>query len=131
MSATPKNYGLGITTPAFVPGGTAEGAANEKKYLSRLRCPNGKPVKFSRRGSENPMVQAMMGGGGESKEEIMAEISEALKKYGPSGMPAKYRSVDVYDVKCTCGEHETTVYMNMYEAGPDEPIDLPGWTLVD
>ena len=49
------------------------------------------------------------------KEAIMSELGGALKKYGPAGMPAKYPSVNIYDVKCTCGEHKVTVYMSMYE----------------
>lgn len=131
IADAPKNYGLSSTTPVFVPGGTEEGAGNEKRYLFRLRCPKGKPVEFTRRGSVNPMVVAMSEANDQSREAMMAELNEALQKFGPGGMPAKYRSVDVYDVKCTCGEHEATVYINMYEAGPDEPIGLPCWALTD
>ncbi len=127
---TPKNYGLAADTPVRVPGGFSSGPENEKKYLMRLRCPNGKPVTFSRKGSVNPLIAALSDKDEQAKEAVMAELDQALQQYGLDGIPAWYLSVDLFDVLCTCGEnHAVAVYMNMYEAGLDEPIALAGWTL--
>jgi len=123
------NYGLSTSTPVCVSGGPAEGAQNEKHYLSRLRCPDGKPITFNRRGSVNP-----------ESEKLMVEMKESMKtgKKTPEKDPAELfsrifgKSLDLYDVQCTCGKkHSALIYINMYEEGPDDPIDLAGWTLED
>ncbi len=121
------NYGLSLTTPVCVSGGPAEGANNEKQYLSRLRCPGGKPVNFERRGSVNPESEKLM-------MEMQDNMGSGIKE--PEKDPLELfgrifgKSIDIYDVRCTCGKnHNTVVYINMYEEGLDNPIGLAGWTL--
>ena len=115
-------YGLGVKNPVCCGGGLDHGASNEIKYLKRLRCPNGDPVRYQRQGSTMPLFVTFMEGGLNtmSKEQI-AEMA----------MSGGIQCIDIYTVHCTCLQHRATVYMNFYKEGPDKPIELPGWFLVE
>ena len=132
-----KDYGLGVLTPVLCGGGKASGPANEKKYLARLRCPNGKPVRFERKRSVNQGDSAVG-----TLRDIKSKVGNDMIKTGKdaaawmmleamTGALTSHVMVDEYDIRCTCGKHSVKVYMNMCADGEDKPIGLPGWALAD
>ena len=95
-------YGLSLENPVRCGGGPA----GERKYLSKLRCPNGQKVEFSRTGS-------------------------MIRKGGMFGIGASTQPVDAYVVQCACGKHKITVFMDMYTEWKESCIGAEGWTLVE
>ena len=132
-----KDYGLGVLTPVLCGGGRESGSANEKKYLARLRCPNGKPDRFERKGSVNQGDSAVG-----TLRDIKSKVGNDMIKTGKdaaawmmleamTGAMTSHVMVDEYDIRCTCGKHSVKVYMNTHADGEDRPIALPDWTLTN
>jgi len=119
MSHVVNGYGLCLENPVLC-GGGPEG---ERRYLKKLRCPDGHSVRFNRQGStslaEQQLMNALHNNGG-SINDIMANV-----------LSGKHHSLDVYEVACEGGDHHAKVYMNMYETKEDACIGLPGWSLAD
>lgn len=74
----------------------------ERTFLSSLRCPAGKPYRFERRGS------------------VGGTCPDPASHEGPHPDPTEAGSipVDHYELTCGCGEHQRTVYMDMYHPSP-------------
>jgi hypothetical protein len=97
--------------------------AGERKYLQRLRCPDGSVPSFKRSGS----------GGSRTTPKNRAEEEKAVEQMFRDGSLAPtesdYHVVDIYDVKC--GADTTEVIMDMYHCHQPEPTDAPpGFTIV-
>ncbi|WP_163999537.1 hypothetical protein [Pyxidicoccus caerfyrddinensis] len=54
MGAHPSDFGISPHNPIRVGGGILFGPFNERQYLARLRCRDGQPPEFERRGSFTP-----------------------------------------------------------------------------
>jgi hypothetical protein len=116
-AATPSTaYGTSMATAVEVckpPG--------ERAYLARLRCADGNPPTFSRRGS-GPSRSTPKSPADEQKmlDQMYAEIAP--------GDP-DFHIVDYYEV--TCGSKTTTVVMDMYHCKAAPPAQAPpGFTIV-
>ena len=113
-------YGLSVNNPVLCGGGPP----GEQAYLYRLRCPAGSRVHYKRGGSS-----------------IATDLSflnrHNVKFYpGKANMGAtdefvrKSLNIDGYEVECECGKHHMVhIWMDMYHQGPDQPIDIIGWSL--
>lgn len=93
----------------------------ERKYLRRLRCPDGTAPTFRRDGS----------GGTRTAPKSEADEKVAFDQmFGPvkPGDP-DYHVIDYYSV--TCGDRTTTVIIDMYHCEAAEPTQAPpGFTIV-
>jgi len=116
-AAAPSAYGVSIATAVEVckpPG--------ERKYLDRLRCPDGTAPTYSRRGSGGSRT-AIQGDAAEK-----ASMDQMFRE-GPlaPGEP-DYHIIDYYEVRC--GDRLTEVVMDMYHCYQKEPTQAPpGFTI--
>ena len=56
----------------------------------------------------------------------------------PGGTPVRFELVENikglhgkpmgrFDIRCLCGKHQATVFLDGHTVGPDEPVAIPGW----
>lgn len=115
-----QSDGYGFTPPNPILCG--HGPFGEKKYLNRLRCPSGTPVRFERLHSL-PVTDLMY------LERAGLRLSPELESLSKSqNMPACVM-LDCYNIACGCSAHGNRIYMDMYHIGPDRPLGDPGWSL--
>ena len=116
-SAAPNAYGLSAASAVEVcePNG-------ERKYLQRLRCPDGSAPTFQRRGSGGSRTPA--------SEADKDKMLDQMFREGPlaPGEPDLH-VIDYYEVKC--GAQLTEIVMDMYHCHQAEPEQAPpGFTIV-
>lgn len=117
-------YGLGASNPVLCGGGVKA----EIDYLLRLRCPAGAKVRFRREGSfERPGIEHLKAPGVGLHVSPMTERRlRGICNLDPLQMP-----IDGYLVACDCGEHVEQIFIDMYHRGPERPIAVDGWTLIE
>lgn len=111
--------GLHPDAPVLV-GGMVEG---EFYYLSRLRCPGGSRVRFQRIGSVVRTSTKYLDGEGIDRR----YVEKLIQRRGP--IDVRELPLDLFEIECECGQHQERIYLDMYFAGPEQPIGKPGWTL--
>jgi hypothetical protein len=97
-------------------------AAGQRSYLMRLRCDDGKPPRFGRRGN--------VGKRNEPKEDLSDEDRRRQRDWSRPLDPGEvdHHVVDVYEVKCADTTHE--IFMDMYHCADPRTKKAPsGFTI--
>lgn len=114
-------YGLHPDTPVLCGGGVS----TELDYLERLRCPAGMPVRFERQGSlERTAIEYV------ERPDVALHVSHGSRRR-LGELDLCELPLDAYLIVCECGQHHEQVFIDMYFRGPEMPIGVDGWTLVE
>jgi hypothetical protein len=96
----------------------------QRRYLSQLRCPDGQPPSFGRRGNVGSRNAVKAGVG----DDVLMSQMDARRVLGPG--ETDYHIVDLYEVVWSDKDHE--IYMDMYHCAAPPPKKAPsGFTIVD
>jgi hypothetical protein len=91
-------------------------------YLSRLRCPDGQPPRFGRRGNvgaRNPR------NADDTDEDVIRQLNMS-RRLEPGEVD--HHVIDVYEVECSDQRHE--IFMDMYHCADPRPNKPPsGFTI--
>ncbi|MCK6592912.1 MAG: hypothetical protein L6Q76_35610, partial [Polyangiaceae bacterium] len=94
----------------------------QRAYLSRLRCPDGQPPRFGRRGN----VGARNERKGSVTDEDLIRQMDMSRILGPGEID--YHVIDLYEVQCSDTTHE--IFMDMYHCADPKTNKPPsGFTL--
>lgn len=94
----------------------------QRKYLSRLRCSDGQPPRFGRRGNVGARNQRK---GGVTEEDMIRQM-DMSRVLGPGEVD--YHIIDLYEVECSDTTHE--IFMDMYHCADPRTSKPPsGFTI--
>jgi hypothetical protein len=94
----------------------------QRSYLMRLRCVDGKPPRFGRRGNVGRRNEPK----GDLSDEDLLQQMDWSRPLGPGEVD--YHIVDVYEVECTDTTHE--IFMDMYHCADPRTKKAPsGFTI--
>lgn len=91
--------------------------AGQRSYLMRLRCADGKPPRFGRRGNVGMRNEPK----GDLSDEDRLRQMDWSRPLGPGEVD--YHVVDVYEVECTDTTHE--IFMDMYHCADPRTKKTP------
>jgi hypothetical protein len=94
----------------------------QRRYLSRLRCPDGQPPRFGRRGN----VGARNERKANASDDDLTRQMDMSRRLEPGEVD--YHIIDVYEVECSDKTHE--IFMDMYHCADPRTNKPPsGFTI--
>jgi hypothetical protein len=94
----------------------------QRMYLARLRCPDGQPPRFGRRGNVGPRNERK---GDTSEDELLRQM-DMKRRLDPGEVD--YHVIDVYQVECSDATHD--IFMDMYHCADPRTSKPPsGFTI--